>query len=657
MKKLIAITLAVATILTVAPSVNAQSVSDLQAQIALLQQQLAALMGGTGSTGSLVSCTFTRALAPGMSGEDVRCLQRFLNSAGHMVATTGAGSPGMESMTYGPRTQAAVAAWQAARGLACAPYCGYFGPMSMTAYNAQMAGTPGTGTPGTGTSVGLTGTANIKAVRTLSQYSNESVGEGENDVIVLGKEIEMDSTGNARIQQVRIKLDGSAISSPASNRIERYLNDATVMVNGKEVGTVSASSFSRESTGVYTATVILNNSAMLNSGAKNELTLAISGVSNLDSNDENQAWTVNFESLRFVDGTGAIIIENGTTLMTSTTVTFEDLASSADLKLRLNSTSSHPKATSQEASTTTDTKNVVLAEFTLRAQGSQIWVDEIPVLFTVTSAGGVAEVDDVIARAMLKVGNSTFSEVLPTSGTGTNCDDEATCTVTFTDLDYTLGKDQSVTVQVVVDVKKLTGSEFIAGTKLKADISSTQRDAIVSEDSNGDNVSNSNKTGVVTGEFQQFFTEGIHASNFLVTYDSTQNDSGQYISQTYNVSFDVTAFGNTFYLPKTSAQDSSSTAGVVYSVLTGGSVTTGTTEAASLVSSTNATTSGDRFEIPEGSTRRFTVTVSLTGGGAAFNKVRLVGVGYSTVNTGGTVEYYAPVPVESFETAERQIQA
>ena len=75
-------------------------------------------------------CLFTRNLFPGVTGAEVKCLQEYLNRAGHTVALTGAGSPGNETMYYGLRTQSAVKAWQDAQSVPYGSYGGYFGPVS-----------------------------------------------------------------------------------------------------------------------------------------------------------------------------------------------------------------------------------------------------------------------------------------------------------------------------------------------------------------------------------------------------------------------------------------------------------------------------------------------------------------------------------------------
>ncbi len=164
LKKLGIVALSVVTVIGlsgVSPA-NAQTVSELQAQIQSLLAQLQALQaqqGGGSQTGGgvAVSCDFTRNLYPGDSGPQVKCLQRYLNAAGYTVADSGVGSPGNETEYYGSLTQAAVQEWQDAQGLDYGQWGGYFGPSSQAKYNELKASAPSTGT-GSGTVVVPSGT-------------------------------------------------------------------------------------------------------------------------------------------------------------------------------------------------------------------------------------------------------------------------------------------------------------------------------------------------------------------------------------------------------------------------------------------------------------------------------------------------------------------
>lgn len=77
-------------------------------------------------------CNFGRTLDLGVEGEDVRCLQEFLNARGVIIASEGPGSPGNETTRYGSLTEAAVLKWQQQQGIAGAN--GVFGPQSQAAY-------------------------------------------------------------------------------------------------------------------------------------------------------------------------------------------------------------------------------------------------------------------------------------------------------------------------------------------------------------------------------------------------------------------------------------------------------------------------------------------------------------------------------------------
>src|SRR5690606_39742406 len=46
------------------------------------------------------NCNFTRDLEVGTNGEDVRCLQKYLNGAGFQLASSGPGAPGAETTLF-----------------------------------------------------------------------------------------------------------------------------------------------------------------------------------------------------------------------------------------------------------------------------------------------------------------------------------------------------------------------------------------------------------------------------------------------------------------------------------------------------------------------------------------------------------------------------
>ncbi len=79
--------------------------------------------------------TFTTDLTVGVTGLEVKALQAYLNAKGFTVAVSGPGSKGNETMMFGGLTRAALAKFQAAKGIM--PSVGYFGPKTRAYINAN----------------------------------------------------------------------------------------------------------------------------------------------------------------------------------------------------------------------------------------------------------------------------------------------------------------------------------------------------------------------------------------------------------------------------------------------------------------------------------------------------------------------------------------
>ena len=96
------------------------------------------------------NAVFMRMLNLGSNGEDVKNLQKFLNSNGFTVAMTGFGSVGQETTTFGPATRAAVIKFQLANGViqtATDDGAGLVGPKTRAKINALGAGVTPAGAP------------------------------------------------------------------------------------------------------------------------------------------------------------------------------------------------------------------------------------------------------------------------------------------------------------------------------------------------------------------------------------------------------------------------------------------------------------------------------------------------------------------------------
>jgi len=94
-------------------------------------------VGVTAPVEAATECTFNRTLKLGVEGEDVRCLQKFLNTSGYTISLSGAGSVGKETDEFRTFTNDAVMRWQEAHGLIAD---GIFGPSSQAKYKTKVSG-------------------------------------------------------------------------------------------------------------------------------------------------------------------------------------------------------------------------------------------------------------------------------------------------------------------------------------------------------------------------------------------------------------------------------------------------------------------------------------------------------------------------------------
>lgn len=131
-----------------------------------------------GTTGGSCTATFVTNLQVGSNNAEVKMLQQFLNKdSSTMVAATGAGSPGAETMYFGPATKAAVVKFQAKYGIS--PTSGYVGPLTRAKLNSMCGGTtpnpnvPGTPVTGNGLKVMLASDSPVNVSLVQGQAAGE----------------------------------------------------------------------------------------------------------------------------------------------------------------------------------------------------------------------------------------------------------------------------------------------------------------------------------------------------------------------------------------------------------------------------------------------------------------------------------------------------
>jgi hypothetical protein len=126
----------VAPTTTTVTSTNTTTIEQLQAMIASLMAQIAALGGTPSATPGVAGFTFTRNLKLGDRHSDVLNLQKVLNSsADTQVTSSGGGSPGNETMYFGGLTKTAVMKFQTKYGIS--PVAGFVGAITRAKLNSM----------------------------------------------------------------------------------------------------------------------------------------------------------------------------------------------------------------------------------------------------------------------------------------------------------------------------------------------------------------------------------------------------------------------------------------------------------------------------------------------------------------------------------------
>jgi len=571
----------------------------------------------------------TSTLKVGSKGEYVKTLQTLVGA-----------SP--VDGVFGNGTKAKVMAWQANNGLTAD---GVFGNMSKAKANevstggsypagcssnmgfstttgqscagtvstvpgctagALFSSTTGASCSGTVTTGPLAGGAgDIQTVEVLSSVSGEKVGEGAVDHKVFAYTVEADNGSDISLNSVKLNLQRTGGSG--STKLNRYANNVSVWMGSTKVGSALVSSFS-ESANVYSKSIALSG-AVIKADQKNTFYVTVDSLGNIDSTDlSSNTWTVTLESTRFSDATGAILTDSTASILK--TFEFASLATANDVELKVNLSTSNMKAATIKVSTTSSTNQVELTKFTMKAQGSDMVIDQIPVLFTTTET----DLDEVTSNVTLKIGGNTYNETVVTAGS-------ATATVLFNDLNLSVSKDATLEGTIYADLNDIEASTFDEGTTLKAEITSALVVAVSGnyidvEDMNGDQLVTGDRTGSAIGEAMTFRSQGVSTVMGTPTISKNVDTNGAVTQVTYTIPVTVTAFGATLYTGQSVELATAATGTNAFSVALEDSSAPATaivtcTSCVYTLSSSDAVIEGSGYRLDDGTAKHFTLTVDV----------------------------------------------
>ncbi|MCX6753517.1 MAG: hypothetical protein NTV03_00435, partial [Candidatus Nomurabacteria bacterium] len=329
-------------------------------------------------------------------------------------------------------------------------------------------------------------------------------------------------------------VDGKDVAG-SSTRIADYIKGVSVYMGSTKVGSTDIANFTKSTTGVYEGAISLNG-ATIPTNAVQRLYVAVDVNTVVDSGDFNEFWSVMATSLRFNDGTGVVMTYTPTSTATNSGTlekffkaqSFET-ANSIDLKATISGSNPNEGIQLGKKSVTFEAP---LLKFTLKAEGSALVVNKIPVLLT-----SDANVGTIATDAVLSWGSNTDSQSVTAAAT--------TQTVTFgntSDLGITIADGSSVTFTVTTTMVKLDGSTFIEGKKMKADLTIAN---IQATDSSNSDVTTLN--GSANGYYQHFYTIAPVVTVGTTSITPVANGGSSTKADSY-INVTITAQGGTIYL-------------------------------------------------------------------------------------------------------------
>ena len=569
---------------------NAQLLAQVQAlltQVLALQQQLAAQTGAPAARPGNVPAnyTFTRTLSVGMSGEDVLMLQRVLNSdSATRVAQVGPGSPGNETQFFGPMTRDAVSRFQTRhRSEILAPLgllnpTGMVGPSTRAKLN-QLTRTVAT-TPTTPTTPPTTTTPTSPSTPTTPVLAG---GEGSIDVSEQGSSQVTMALGE---QEEVYAVDVEAIDSDvAINRVDFHFNERpwlyfetlTLKADGRSIGTIAAQSSNFARVGNQYRARFANINEVVREGEQVEMTLELKTRSALAGNRVNDTITVQIpdRGIRMLDGAGLTGHGPEGAALRAVTISFDDTFGRADLTVRAAQSTPDKQNLEVRTSARTTVNNVL--SFDVTAPDQAVTLDEIDIVLKTN----VDQVQQVVHRVQLFAGTTLIGTQNVSFGSGERV-------VTFSRLDRRIARGSTTSFRVQVEIEQ--ASRFTVPNTLEVVLREVRGEASDSTRVNRSSLQ------IGAGTVHNLVVAGMAASDVGVTATAQANDR----VGVFRFVFDLTAFGNTFYLSENGLES------VVADVTSGTATVSGIS-----VSSNARLTSNGNYRLVEGQTRRFTIDVVL----------------------------------------------
>lgn len=649
-------------------SAEAQTLADLQAQIQLLLVRIQQLQNqASGQTTNQASISLFRNLGEGMSGADVRALQQFLNSDPMtVVAVSGPGSKGYETMFFGPATKAAVIKFQNKYRLqVLAPVglsqgTGFVGPATRSYVNSlgvtNQPSTPTTNKPTTNKPSNQNGSA------VVGQEGDIEVTRGSDHTSTLELSGDFD-----QIYSIQVKANDSAMTIDRidfmfDKKVWRYIDTFALYQNDKRIAKVEITEDDINYSGNEYRLRFSGLGAVVAKGDKDTFVLEAKALDGLSASREEDTLSVYVpeRGVRAMD-TAKITTQEPANDLGQRTFDFRNAENDGEIIVTLASDS--PESGVIQVKESANTTNVPVMLLKLKADESDITVDEMYVKVDSSESN----VSDVVRTLSLVSGNKTDArESVIKNGASaiTDTDEEGNdytiiepneYYVYFKDLNnITISEGEHEELALKAEFYKQSG-RYDSGTEVNFTVR-----AVYGENKYEEEVVSGD---ITTGSNQSFtlYTKGL-TYTFAGEKAETETENSIRKIGLFTLSFDVTAFGDDVYIPASAGRQVSTTTvgsvGAEYTVINGSWEIYVLGDAADSLTVKGVNASNGFFKINEGTTKRVTLMVSLKNSGAVsdFYHVELEALRFRIGSPTGD-EYTVTSGFSDFETSVVSIKS
>lgn len=572
-----------------ASSASAEGISisqlvELFISLGIISSDKAASARAAVSSYATTSYTFTLDLKQGDRGTEVKELQKVLNSDSRtQVATTGAGSPGNETSSFGGLTKKALMNYQIIKGITAS---GKVDAATRAELNkvAVTSSSSSSVTTSSSSSVTTSSSSSVSAVSgdgkdgsvtiSLDSYvGNETLKKGDTKNMYAVKA--QATVGDVTISRFDVRF--SVRPWLYFNKLALKTSDGTVIAEK----TISSSSDATEVT-VGSDYLVRFDAVnyVVKPGADKILVVSGTVIPTTDKLTSDVTVTVK-------TGTGGIRTINGlgyTDSLSETsgrTVTLSSSGSTGDISARVNSSS--PAARIVTTTTSGETAGVTLGIFDFKSVNKSSKINSLT--FSLKSPASQVAFSTLFKRITLTDGTTTYNGTISNSAS----------TTAFTNLDINLGLDSWKTWTLKADVAD--ADDFTNGAMASTTMVVNTTNIVGIDD----NYTTSTATGAntITSNDITFLKSGASLSSLSTSQTSIDNGTSAVATSTVKFVFTMNNTGsNDVYVSKTP------------STFVATSTTSNSLGSLTLLSANSATLSGDTstvYIIPSGSNRTFTL--------------------------------------------------